>query len=313
MKRKIDTIIIHCSGTKAWQDFTAADIDRWHRNRGFDSIGYHYIIRLNGKIEKGRDVSLPGAHCVGWNEHSIGICYIGGLNTTGEPTDTRTKAQKRVMYELIQELQREYKIIQVMGHRDTSPDLNGNGVIEPFEFVKSCPCFDVKEFLRTGREMLYICLVILIFPFLFSSCKSSREAVTTHNRVEVDSSSIISYEGNSMNRSQISEKSLELMEEHVEQTVYKFRKDTVGNMELCSIVKTVADREVHKETNALSNIRTENSDSLKLSEHLLKYVDQEKENLTQKSDRKVSKVLIGVIFLVICGGIILCVLYKKRT
>ena len=75
-----DTIIIHCSATRAGQDFTATDIDRWHRQRGFRSIGYHFVIRLDGTIEPGRDVALDGAHCTGWNHRSIGICYIGGLD-----------------------------------------------------------------------------------------------------------------------------------------------------------------------------------------------------------------------------------------
>ena len=74
--RKIDSIIIHCSATKVGQDFTAADIDRWHRERGFNGIGYHYVVCLDGRLERGRDISLAGAHCKGWNEHSIGICYI---------------------------------------------------------------------------------------------------------------------------------------------------------------------------------------------------------------------------------------------
>ncbi len=70
--RNIDSIIVHCSATKAGQDFTAADIDRWHRERGFNGIGYHYVICLDGKLEKGRDVALAGAHCkkVGMNEVS---------------------------------------------------------------------------------------------------------------------------------------------------------------------------------------------------------------------------------------------------
>lgn len=89
---------LHCSATKAGQDFTATDIDRWHRERGFNGIGYHYVIRLDGKLEKGRDVSLAGAHCKGWNKRSIGICYIGGLDENGRPADTRTNAQKRVLY-----------------------------------------------------------------------------------------------------------------------------------------------------------------------------------------------------------------------
>ena len=92
--RNIDSIIVHCSATKAGQDFTATDIDRWHRERGFNGIGYHYVIRLDGKLEKGRDVALAGAHCKGWNERSVGICYIGGLDENGRPADTRTNAQK---------------------------------------------------------------------------------------------------------------------------------------------------------------------------------------------------------------------------
>ena len=96
--RNIDSIIVHCSATKAGQDFTATDIDRWHRERGFNGIGYHYVICLDGKLEKGRDVALAGAHCKGWNERSVGICYIGGLDENGRPADTRTNAQKRVLY-----------------------------------------------------------------------------------------------------------------------------------------------------------------------------------------------------------------------
>ena len=73
--RNIDSIIVHCSATKAGQDFTATDIDRWHRERGFNGIGYHYVVRLDGKLEKGRDVSLAGARCRGWNERSVGSAY----------------------------------------------------------------------------------------------------------------------------------------------------------------------------------------------------------------------------------------------
>ena len=94
--RNIDSIIVHCSATKAGQDFTATDIDRWHRERGFNGIGYHYVICLDGKLEKGRDVALVGAHCKGWNERSIGICYIGGLDENGRPADTRTNAQHTI-------------------------------------------------------------------------------------------------------------------------------------------------------------------------------------------------------------------------
>ena len=159
-------------GYESRAGFTAADIDCWHRERGFNGIGYHYVIRLDGKLEKGRDVTLAGAHCKGWNERSVGICYIGGLDENGRPADTRTNVQKRVLYQIIMDLQREYNILQVLGHRDTSPDLNGDGVIEPYEYVKACPCFDVKEFLRSGRELLFVLLGALVVPVLLSGCRS---------------------------------------------------------------------------------------------------------------------------------------------
>ena len=87
---KIDSIIIHCSATKAGQDLRAKDIDRMHRQRGFAQIGYNFVIDLDGTVENGRPLSIDGAHCntkgfsgVSYNKHSIGICYIGGLDVNG--------------------------------------------------------------------------------------------------------------------------------------------------------------------------------------------------------------------------------------
>ncbi len=89
---------------------------------------------------------MTGAHCKnGWNSHSIGICYIGGLDATGRPADTRTRAQKAALHKLVQEIMDRYPTItKVIGHRDTSPDLNGDGKITPNEWIKECPCFDVR-------------------------------------------------------------------------------------------------------------------------------------------------------------------------
>ena len=99
-----DAIIIHCSATRAEQDITAADIESWHRARGFWTIGYHYVIRLDGTIEPGRDVTLDGAHCMGWNKRAIGICYVGGLDKDGRPADTRTDAQRTALIRLVKAL-----------------------------------------------------------------------------------------------------------------------------------------------------------------------------------------------------------------
>lgn len=143
--KTIDAIIIHCTATKEGQDFRAADVDRWHKQRGWKMIGYNYLIDLDGKIEEGRPLTMNGAHCVGWNNHSIGICYVGGLDKDGKPKDTRTLEQKKAMHLLVENLMEKYPTItQVLGHRDTSPDKNGDGVITPNEWTKACPCFDVR-------------------------------------------------------------------------------------------------------------------------------------------------------------------------
>lgn len=148
----IDAIIIHCSATREGQDFRAADIDKMHRARGFAMIGYNYVIDLDGQVEIGRPLDRDGAHCStagfsgkAYNKHSIGICYIGGLDKNGKAKDTRTLAQKQSMSTLVYRLMEKYPIVEVLGHRDTSPDLNGDGFINRTEWIKECPCFDVKS------------------------------------------------------------------------------------------------------------------------------------------------------------------------
>ena len=130
--RKITDIIVHCSATPEAKSFTVADIDRWHRQRGFAQIGYHYVIYLDGSVHKGRPVAQVGAHCQGHNAHSIGICYIGGLAKDGKiPKDTRTEAQKQAMLTLLKELKTQYPAATIHGHRDYA--------------AKACPSFDATK------------------------------------------------------------------------------------------------------------------------------------------------------------------------
>ena len=149
---KIDSIVIHCSATKEGVDYRVKDIDKWHRERGFQMIGYHYVIDLDGTVELGRPLSMNGAHCntaglsgESYNKHSIGICYVGGLDRNGKAKDTRTDAQKAALRTLVARLREKYPIKEVIGHRDASPDKNGDGKITPDEYIKLCPCFDVKS------------------------------------------------------------------------------------------------------------------------------------------------------------------------
>ena len=151
-KQDVDAIVIHCSATRAGQDVRAADIDKWHKERGFAMIGYNYVIDLDGTVEGGRPLSRDGAHCntagtsgKSYNRHSIGICYVGGLDKNGKPADTRTPEQKRALRDLVYKLMDAYpNIVEVIGHRDASPDRNKDGRITPNEWVKVCPCFDVR-------------------------------------------------------------------------------------------------------------------------------------------------------------------------
>ena len=120
--RTITLIIIHCSAVRPDQQSSAAQIDSWHRDRGFKfGIGYHYVIRRDGTIEPGRPEWMIGAHCQNHNKYSIGVCYEGGLDIRGQPADTRTEAQKQTMRRLLEELHERYPRAVIVGHHDLNP------------------------------------------------------------------------------------------------------------------------------------------------------------------------------------------------
>lgn len=129
--RKINKIIVHCSATPEGRDYTVADIDRWHKQRGWKGIGYHFVVYRDGSVHTGRDVSQIGAHVTGQNTGSIGICYIGGMTADNKQAkDTRTPAQRAALRDLVNRLKTEYPTATIHGHREFAN--------------KACPCFDVK-------------------------------------------------------------------------------------------------------------------------------------------------------------------------
>lgn len=141
---KIKYIVIHCSATRCDRDYTAEQLEQDHRQRGFERAGYHFYIRKNGFTKVMRPRNYAGAHVQGYNKCSIGVCYEGGLLPDGTAADTRTPEQKEALIFLLGLLKKGHPEAQIVGHRDLSPDLNGDGIISPNEWIKICPCFDAK-------------------------------------------------------------------------------------------------------------------------------------------------------------------------
>jgi N-acetylmuramoyl-L-alanine amidase len=132
--RDIRQIIIHCSATPEGRDVKASQIKKWHIDRGWSDIGYHYVIELDGTIRKGRKESVIGAHCKGMNRDSIGVCYIGGVDVNMKPKDTRTQEQLITLISLLVELRYRYPNATIHGHNEFSS--------------KACPSFNVEEFVK---------------------------------------------------------------------------------------------------------------------------------------------------------------------
>lgn len=168
--RPINLIVIHCSaspngdslfrgspGTSGLRTPVQA-IDGWHKQRGFhripaermrfnpsiEAIGYHFVIYTNGAVATGRSQEEIGAHVAGFNQKSIGVCLIG--------TDRYTRSQWDSLAETVRLLKKRFPDARVVGHRDLSPDQNKNGIVEPFEWLKTCPGFDVAAWRRAGME-----------------------------------------------------------------------------------------------------------------------------------------------------------------
>lgn len=134
--RRIKRLILHCTATPEGRDHSAREIRGWHtaprpRGCGWRDIGYHFVIRLDGTIEAGRPLDQIGAHTAGHNRDSIGIVYVGGVDASGKPKDTRTPEQRRALRELVERLRAIYPEATVHGHNEFAP--------------KACPSFDVRR------------------------------------------------------------------------------------------------------------------------------------------------------------------------
>lgn len=187
--RKTNLIVLHCSATPSGQRIdrpgqdAAQVINSWHAQRGFrraaherggynihlPNIGYHFVIDLDGRVLSGRGLNEVGAHAALFNAHSVGICLVGGAERSARYTPAQWQALAQLVQQLCAQLRipaqparRMFKatppgynvVVGVCGHRDLSPDKNGNGLAEPFEWLKTCPGFDVEAWLANGLRPL---------------------------------------------------------------------------------------------------------------------------------------------------------------
>lgn len=173
MKRTIKHHIIHCAATPNGKPISIADIDKMHQQRGFKrdtqmarnfnplykSIGYHFFIEVDGAIRTGRHLEEIGAHVQGNNAHSIGTCMAGTDKfTTAQWESLRTlcvgligEISNRTIMHVDTALDTYAELgIKLLGHRDYSPDLNGDGQITRNEWIKTCPGFSVAEWGQGG-------------------------------------------------------------------------------------------------------------------------------------------------------------------
>ena len=129
--RSINLIVIHCSATRCNRKFPVTSLIACHQAR-FGFTGYHYYITRDGQMHQTRHENFPGAHACHYNQHSIGVCYEGGLDASGTPADTRIPAQKAALVALLRSLKQDYPDAAILGHRDL-PNVH-----------KDCPCFDAQ-------------------------------------------------------------------------------------------------------------------------------------------------------------------------
>jgi len=142
---RVEYLVVHCSATAASPTITASTIEGWHRKQGWKDIGYHFVVLTDGSWQVGRPLTVMGAH-VGpaYNRRSLGICMVGGADANGRAVNNFHAAQFQGLETLLRNLRTSYQNAVICGHRDLSPDRDGDGIVEPHEWVKQCPSFDVR-------------------------------------------------------------------------------------------------------------------------------------------------------------------------
>lgn len=141
--RGIKRIFVHC--TAGSQRQTVADLQAEFKRKGWKNPGYHYVIQADGTVKQLLGEQFVSNGVKGYNSTSVNVAYMGGIDADGKAVDNRTDAQKTSLLTLLKELKGRYPKAEILGHRDISPDTNGNGIVDPWERIKECPCFNARD------------------------------------------------------------------------------------------------------------------------------------------------------------------------
>lgn len=141
--RNIKYIAVHCTASS--QSWGKMELEQEFKRKGWKNPGYHFVVLKDGRIIQMLEEEKVSNGVKGFNSVSINVAYVGGIDANGKATDNRTQEQKYSLRSLLRILKQKYPKAVIQGHRDFSPDKNGDGKISPSEWIKMCPCFNAKD------------------------------------------------------------------------------------------------------------------------------------------------------------------------
>ena len=141
--RNIKYIAVHCTASS--QSWGKMELEQEFKRKGWKNPGYHFVVLKDGRIIQMLEEEKVSNGVKGFNSVSINVAYVGGIDGNGKAVDNRTQEQKYSLRSLLRILKQKYPKAVIQGHRDFSPDKNGDGKISQNEYIKMCPCFNAKD------------------------------------------------------------------------------------------------------------------------------------------------------------------------
>lgn len=172
--RKIKFGVGHCTSGPLKQSVHEI-LNYWEKHNGWNTPGYHYLIDHTGKIWELVRIDKISNGVKGHNENSVHFTCIGGIDSNGKAIDNRTEEQIASQLMIISRLKELIPNIIFLGHRDFSIDKNGNGIIEVWEWIKACPGYDLRAWLK--QKMIDIMLIPEKIVYKYNTPQIKNEVV----------------------------------------------------------------------------------------------------------------------------------------